>query len=160
MNDTTKTILTSTVIAGVIGSVTSYITVPFKIDQERYGRQAEAAYIAYVEATALDWQAAKLEENAKATQNPQDIKEAIAKRNESDAMFLKALGTIVAYSPPSVIKAMSNYYTEYANLKKCKDPGKILQHSKVYNSIRSSLGSYGRINEVEIAAIIFQCRMH
>jgi hypothetical protein len=152
-----KTMLSSGVIAGLCSAVVSWLTISYKIDLERYSRQAESGYDQLVEANSLRRRSRLRLDKAMRSNNSEMIKQAEDDDDKAQALYDKALGKIAVYGSPNVVRALSSYLSEYyAEL--CYDPVKFEADIQVYKGMRDSLGRSGNVSANDLLPLLSQCK--
>jgi hypothetical protein len=104
MNEWVKTLVTSSVIAGVV----SWLATSYKIEQELHSRQSESGYETLIKANTLLRQSEALMEEAKREKDEALTAEARTAKRESDASYSAAQHKISAFGDERVVKAISD----------------------------------------------------
>ncbi|HWQ68332.1 MAG TPA: hypothetical protein VN494_00015 [Patescibacteria group bacterium] len=160
MNEWAKTLVTSSVIATVIGGGVSLLVSWYKIEQELHSRQIEAGYEDLVRANTLSWQSTLLAEEAEREKNKALEAEAKKLKRESEALITVARQKIAAFGDEHVVKAMSNYYSKHGKAAvSCDNKDKFRSDTQIYKAIRNTLGVGGSVSDEHLANLIFNCSL-
>lgn len=160
MNPWATLLLTSTVLSAVISAGVSWFTTSHKIKQELYSRQGEAGYDALVMANTLLWQSEALMAESKGEKDEALAAEARKLKRQSDALYSTAQHKIAAFGHEDVVKAMSDYYSNYGSAgKSCPNKERFRSDIQVYTAIRNSLGVGGKVSDEQLANVLFLCSL-
>lgn len=164
MNEWVKTLLTSTVVAGVV----SWLATSYKIEQEFHSRQGEQGYQALVEANAHLWLSRRLKDRAEGLRGQPGQDQAIAELiqaaqdfdSESYKSYVIARYKIAAFGDKRVVEATSDYWSKYQGADApCADQARFRADARIYVEIRKTWGVGGDVSDEVLAPLLFDCSL-
>lgn len=156
MNDLVKTVLASSVVAGLV----SLLTTSCMVDKQLRVKQAEAGYEALVQSDAEGWHARDLLKEGTEKGDETLTAEAHKLRREADALMLTARIKIATFGDDAIAQSMSHYFAEHQGYSQpCDNQKKARDDAKIYSAIRSKIGAGGNLREEDIAVLVFGCRV-
>ena len=158
MDEWVKTLVTSSVVGGLVSWLVSFSTVSYKLEQELHSREREAGYEKLVEANTLFWQSVRT--HAAAKDNPTLLQETRRQGRESDAAYIVARHKIAAFGDKRVVEALGDYWARYGGASaSCGDTEKFRSDLRIYTALRQTMGAGGNVSDDQLARVMFLCSL-